>query len=107
MIHQVLNLIGVYLAVIGAWRLATATQRKPVGNFNDKIEEENAYKPLTDLIAPHKVVVWAYRTLRSFSQNGQMTDSVILHKQFNWGMLWLLLGMLVQYISGFFPAYVS
>lgn len=100
--HHILNLIGIYLVVIGTWRLATATQKKPVGNFGKKINEDNSYNPLRDLVAPHEVICWAYRTIISFGKEGQMTDSVILHKQFNWGLLWLLFGLLIQYLSDFF-----
>ena len=99
--HYILNLIGIYLTIIGTWRLANATKGAPVGQFIQQAEEDNSYNPLKDLVTPHKVIVWAYQTIRSFGNKGKMTDSVILHKQFNWGLLWLLFGMVIQYVAGF------
>lgn len=100
--HQILDFIGFYLVVIGTWRLANATKKKPVGNFIQAITNEESYKPYKDLYSPHKVIVWLIKTVREFRTDGQMTDAVILQKKFNWGLLWLLLGVVIQYIAGLF-----
>ena len=102
MTHHILSLIGFYLAVIGTWRLANATQQKPIGNFMQKADKDNSYNPLKDLVSPHKVIIWFFQTMRSIHATGTLTDCVILHKQFNWGLWWLLLGIAIQYIAGFF-----
>ena len=80
--------------------MANATRRKPGGDFLQVIDEDRFYKPYKDLYSPHKVIVWFIDTVKKFRSDGEMTNTVILHKQFNWGLLWLLLGVMVQYITG-------
>ena len=97
----IIDFLGFYLIFIGTWRLATATKSAPTGTeVFDLRDEEIAYNPLMDLISPRKVIVWIYRTLKSFSRPGHYTNAVICHKQFNWGLIWLLLGILVQFVCG-------
>lgn len=98
--EQIIGFIGFYLSVIGTWRLASATTKKPIGNFTQTAEKDNLYQPIHDLYAIHKVFAWVLETFKSYKSNGELTDAVILHKQFNWGLLWLLVGICLQYISG-------
>ena len=101
MLFTLIYILGFYLILIGTWRLATATTSAPVGTkLFDLSDEERVYKPLTDLFSPHKVLIWIYQTLRSFRRPGHYTNAVICHKKFNWGLLWLLLGIVVQFVCG-------
>jgi len=97
----IIHILGFYLIFIGTWRLATATRKAPIGAdvYSQKYEEQ-AYKPWKDLCSPHKVILWMCKTLASFNKPGDYTDAVILHKKFNWGLLWLLLGIAVQFVCG-------
>ena len=101
MLFTLEHFIGFYLIFIGTWRLATATTSAPAGTkvFNLS-DEEQVYNPLTDLFSPHKVLIWIYQTAKSFRRPGQYTNAVICHKKFNWGLLWLLLGIAIQFVCG-------
>ena len=92
----ILRILGFYLIVIGTWRLATATRETPIGEglFPKK------YKPWKDLFSPHKVIIWMCKTLVSFNKP-DFTSAVIFHKKFNWGLMWLLVGIIVQFVSSF------
>jgi len=92
--------IGFYLSVIGTWRLATATRAKPVGDFLGPTEMEKNYRPLKDLYAIGHVIKWIFDLIKSYNSEGGFTDGVILHKQFNWGLLWLITGICIQYLAG-------
>lgn len=98
----ILQILGFYLIFIGTWRLATATTKAPIGAdlFSQK-DEEQAYKPWKDLYSFFKVIIWIYKTLASFNKP-DFTSAVILHKKFNWGLMWLLVGIMVQFVSIFF-----
>ena len=98
----ILQILGFYLIFIGTWRLATATMKAPIGAdlFSQK-DEEQAYKPWKDLFSPHKVILWMHETLASFNKPGNFTSAVILHKKFNWGLMWLLAGIVIQFVSIF------
>jgi len=97
-----IHILGFYLIFIGTWRLATATIKHPIGaDLFRQEDEEQAYKPWKDLFSPHKVIIWMYRTLASFNKPGNFTDAVILHKKFNWGLMWLLAGIIIQFINSF------
>lgn len=96
----IIQILGFYLIFIGTWRLATATRKAPIGaDVYSQKDEEQAYKPWKDLCSPHKVILWMCKTLASFNKPGDYTDAVILHKKFNWGLMWLLAGIIVQFIS--------
>ena len=98
---MVIHILGFYLVFIGTWRLATATTSHPIGAEVSNLKDaEEAYNPLTDLISPHKVIMWICRTLKSFKKPGCYTKAVICHKKFNWGLIWLLLGIVVQFVCG-------
>ena len=99
MIFTIIHILSFYLVFIGTWRLATATTRAPIGsNVFAQQDDEQAYNPLRDLISPHKVLIWFYHTVVSFKKPGHYTSAVILHKKFNWGLLWLLLGIVAQFV---------
>lgn len=99
MIFTIINILSFYLLFIGTWRLATATTRAPIGsNVFAQKDNEQEYNPLKDLISPHKVIIWFYHTVVSFNKPGHYTSAVILQKKFNWGLLWLLLGIFAQFI---------
>jgi len=102
MLFIAIHIIGFYLVFIGTWRLATATTKLPMGEamFQQR-DEEQAYNPLMDLVSPHKVLVWIFKTILSFNKPGYYTSAVILHKKFNWGLLWILLGLIIQLVSHF------
>ena len=102
MIFTIIHILSFYLVFNGTWRLATATTRAPIGiNVFDQIDKEQAYNPLKDLISPHKVLIWIYQTVLSFNKPGHYTSAVILQKKFNWGLLWLLLGIFAQFVCFF------
>ena len=97
-----LQIFGFYLVFIGTWRLANSTVHSPIGAdlFNYRKKEEN-YIPFLDLLSIHKVIIWAISTVKTFNKKGAFTGAAILHKQFSWGLLWLLLGIGLQFISQF------
>jgi len=102
MLFTAIYILGFYLVLIGTWRLATATTKWPMGSdLLQQRDEEQAYNPLTDLVSPHKVLAWMFMTILSFNKPGNYTDAVILHKKFNWGLLWVLLGLIIQFVSHF------
>ncbi len=100
MLCTVMDILGFYLIFIRTWRLATSTGKSPIGTelFKYK-EEEQKYFPLKDLVSPHKVLVWMFKTVLSFKKAGEFSTAVILHKKFNWGLLWLLVGITIQFLS--------
>ncbi|MCK4786325.1 MAG: hypothetical protein KAV87_21385 [Desulfobacteraceae bacterium] len=102
MLFTGIHILGFYMVLIGTWRLATATTKLPMGEamFQQR-EEEKAYNPLTDLVSPHKVLVWIFMTILSFNKPGNYTSAAILHKKFNWGLLWVLFGLIIQFVCGF------
>ena len=104
MLRIIIHIIGFYLVLIGTWRLANATVKVPIGNemFLYKEQEED-YNPLRDLVCPHDVFAWMLRTIVSFNKPGRFTGSAILHKKFSWGLMWLLFGILIQFIAGLVP----
>ena len=97
--NDILSFIGFYFIVIGTWRLANATQPAPVGGPWQQTEEDRTYKPFRDIFSPHLVVLWIGRTIKTFKENGSLNSAVILQRQFSWGLLWLLLGIVIQYVS--------
>ena len=99
MLFTLIHILGFYLIFIGTWRLATATTSAPVGTeaFNLR-DEEQVYNPLTDLFSPLKLLIWICQTVKSFRKPGHYTNAVICHKKFNWGLLWLLFGITVQFV---------
>lgn len=97
-----LQIMGVYFVIVGTWRLATSTIRKPIGIDIKEIEhrvKEMKYNPLCDLVCPHKIAIWMWSTICTFNKRGEFTDAGIMHKRFNWGLLWLLFGIILQFIS--------
>ena len=102
--HLFIKIIGFYLVLIGTWRLATATVQAPIGQslFDYRKEEEN-YHPLRDFVSIKEIFIWIKETAMSFNKPGRYTSAVILHKKFNWGLLWLLIGMSIQFIDQLFP----
>jgi hypothetical protein len=101
MLKMILQIVGFYFVLIGTWRLANATTHNPSlpEAFEYKKTEEN-YNPLRDLISLSHILAWIYRTIISFKHSGWFGGAIILHKQFNWGLLWLLLGVILQFIAG-------
>ncbi len=98
----ILEILGFYLVIIGTWRLANSTVRSPVGaDLWTFKESEDNYNPILDLLSIHKVFIWILSTIKSFNKKGQLTGAAILHKQFNWGLLWLLLGIMLQFSAQF------
>jgi len=103
MIITIVHILSFYFVFIGTWRLATSTTRSPIGyNVFDQEDEEQAYNPLKDLISPHKVLIWIYQTVLSFNKPGHYASAVILQKKFNWGLLWLLIGIFAQFVCFLF-----
>ena len=100
--QQIFNLFGLYVTIIGTWRLANATIKQPIGNFLEVSEEDKVYNPLQDLLSPHKVVIWFFNTVTTIKHEGGIYNCVICHKKFNWGLFWLLIGIVLQYISTLF-----
>lgn len=101
MLFTLIHIFGFYLIFIGTWRLATSTTAAPVGDKVFRLkDEEQVYNPLTDLFSPHKVVIWIWQKLKSFKKPGHYTNAVICHKRFNWGLIWLLLGIAIQFVCG-------
>jgi hypothetical protein len=93
------HILGFYVVVIGTWRLANATAPAPMGSqLHEYARKMKTYNPVWDLLSPHLVACWMVRTVLKLKQPGKFTDSVILHKQFNWGLMWLLLGLSIQFV---------
>jgi hypothetical protein len=101
-LNIILKFIGFYLVIIGTWRLANATKRAPIGaDLWKRQEEARNYSPLQDLISPMEVLLWFFKTVKSFNKPGSFTTAVLMQKEFNWGLIWLLLGLLMQFLTGF------
>jgi len=101
MFYLIIDVLGFYLVLIGTWRLATATRRPPMGSqLWEYGKEEQTYFPLKDLISPHKVISWMFKTILSFNKPGRLTGAVIVQKQFNWGLFWILLGLIIEFSCG-------
>jgi len=97
-----LKIAGFYLVVVGTWRLANATKRVPVGaDLWRRQEEAKDYNPLKDLISMKELLFWFCKTVRTFNKPGDFATAVLMQKEFNWGLIWLLLGLLMQFLSGF------
>jgi len=98
-----LQILGFYLVFVGTWRLANSTTHSPVGTeLLINREKEEKYNPLLDLLAIHKIIKWFFLTIVSFNKPGRFTGVAILHKRFNWGLLWLLFGIVLQFIASFY-----
>lgn len=98
----ILQILGFYLVFVGTWRLANSTTHSPIGaEPSINREKEEKYNPLWDLVAIKEILVWIFMTLRGFNKPGRFTGAAILHKRFNWGLLWLLLGIALQFIVNF------
>lgn len=101
-IRILLWIASFYLIVVGTWRLANATIKRPMGgDWREYERREEQYNPLSDLTAAKDICSWLSRTIKSFRSPGSFTDVVILHKHFNWGLMWLLLGLTLQFFSQF------
>lgn len=97
-----IHILGFYLIFVGTWRLATATTAAQIGaGLFDEKDKEQAYKPWKDICSPHTVIIWICKTLASFNKPGNYTSAVILQKKFNWGLIWLLTGIIIQFVSIF------
>jgi len=98
MFKTILHVAGFYFVILGTWRLANATTASP--SIAEILQEK--YSPLRDLISPHQIFGWLIKTIRSFKQPGWLGNAVILQKQFNYGLLWLFIGLFLQFLTGFF-----
>jgi hypothetical protein len=100
MLKIALHIAGFYFIFIGTWRLANATTRSPVGILLGQYEEEaRTYNPSIDLVSIHRVLLWIFKELTTFKKPGGFSTATIHHKQFTWGLLWLLVGLILQFLG--------
>lgn len=97
-VKGILIVLGFYFVFIGTWRLANSTTDSVGKVYFNKATEDN-YNPIYDLFKLHEIIKWLFKTIRSFGKPGFVTGAVILNKRFNWGLLWLLLGIIFQFIA--------
>ena len=93
-----LLIIGLYLSIIGTWRLANSTKPSPIGAEPSIYQrEEEKYYPIKDLFMLGKIIKWLF----NFRSRVGISTAVILKKKFSWGLRWLILGILLTGISQF------
>ena len=99
----ILYIAGFYFVLIGTWLLATATTVASTGVADaiKKARNEHFYNPLRDIISILPILSWLFKTIVEFIKPGKVDKAIILHKQFNRGLLWLLLGLFLQFITFF------
>ena len=98
-VYTVFQILSIYLVLIGTWRLASATKKRPSGSDLQTYQEsEETYNPLKDLVSIIDVVFWIFETVKTFRAPGYFADAVIFHKQFQWGLFWLMSGILIQFV---------
>ena len=93
------DIIGFYLVFIGTYRLANSTRQKPGGDFSAVADEDDKYDPFADLKNPSEAFRWMKNTFTNRKEPGKFYDAVVLHKKFNWGLLFLLFGIFIQFIG--------
>lgn len=99
MIHTLLQILSGYLVLIGTWRLANSTEKKPrLAELRQYQHEEETYNPLKDLLAIKDIFLWMFWTVKEFRTPGYVNEAVICHKKLNWGLLWLMSGILLQIV---------
>ncbi len=97
-IYAAFHILSIYLVLIGTWRLASATKKSPGGDLGQYEELGKTYNPLKDLIALKEVLFWMFETVKNFREDGYFANAVIFHKQFQWGLFWLMSGILIQFV---------
>lgn len=97
-IRITLGIASFYLILVGTWRVANATADAPIGpNLSKYEQKEKEYNPLSDLIAVREIGSWFLRTIRRSKRSGSFASAVVLHRHFNWGLIWLLSGLTLQF----------
>jgi len=97
-IYYILEGYVVFLAVVGAWRIAKSTpERGTYVNVMNNAKSENEYKPFNDLNPTRIFDIYRWFTSWKAEPKG-VADLVILKKQFNWGLRFLMVSIVLQYI---------
>ena len=97
-IYYILEVIAVYLALVGTWEIAQATvARGLLPEVMQKKESEKTYKPLSALNPLNKktMLTWWFNWK---SEERGIADIQILKKRFSWGLRYLMLSIVLMYI---------
>ena len=104
-IYYLLEAYVVYLAIVGTWRLAWSTKEK--GNLVNVIknkQSEDIYKFYKDL-NPFNIFEICKWFISWKKEQAGIADMVILKKQFNWGLRFLIIAFVFQYVLDKFKTY--
>jgi hypothetical protein len=108
MSHYILMIFGFYLSLIGTWRIAQST--KPAGNIADikkYSDEDKCYTQLADIMPTRliAVIAWIFSSAFAVKNTGiseGVYSTIILPKQFDWGLRFLVIGIILSFLSNFF-----
>jgi len=97
-IYYILEAYVVFLFIMGTWRLAQSTKAKGgIVSVSEQGQSEEKYKFYKEL-NPLKVLE-IYRWFISWKKEPEgIADMVILKKQFNWGLRFLIIALIFQYV---------
>lgn len=103
-IYNVLDVIIVYIALVGTWEIAQATiARGLLPKVWQNRESDKNYKPL-DALHPlniplniKRIVTWWFRWK---SEESGISDMQILKKRFSWGLRYLILSIVFKFLLG-------
>lgn len=97
-IYYILEGYVVFLAIVGTWRLAQSTrERGTIVNVSIQGGSEKKYKFYKDLNPARVLDIYKWFTSWKSEPEG-VADLVILKKQFNWGLRFLMVSIVLQYI---------
>jgi len=94
----ILQIFSVYFVIVGTWNLANATVgTQTIAGIDDIGKKEKNRKP------------WSYlfplRKINSLSSD--FGRAYVLGKQFRWSLVWLISGIILQFISQLLPTDIS
>ena len=97
-LYYIGELYVLYLAIIGTWRLGQSTKEQGnTGNILENGRKEEEYDPIKDL-SPSKIVAILKWLFDYKNEPEGVKNSVILRKQFNWGLRFIIIAIILQFI---------
>jgi len=109
-IYQILYRIGelyvVYLAIMGTWRLAQSTkERGTFANVSENQKDEEKYTPIRDLnpLGILTILKWFFNYK---NEPKGVADLVIVKKQFNWGLRFIIIAIAFQFVLSIISIYI-
>jgi len=88
----------VYLATMGTWRLAQSTKEQGThADISDNQRKEEEYTPIKDLnpLQIFAILKWFFNIK---SESKGVAELVILKKQFNWGLRFIIIAIIAQFL---------